>query len=262
MNPNEIPAEIRVMKRWVCTINGSKIPWMSTIERAASTTDPRTWGTFEDAVNAVNRDEFDGVGFIFADDGIIGIDIDAGFNEDGTLTDMALDIIQTCNSYTERSRSGRGFHILLRGAMEISGRNNRKGLEIYRSGRYFITTGDRFTKETRIRHNQKAIEMILDNYFPEVREETERKRFNKLYKPIWVKPSAGRIPIKPYYPEIGKGCRNVSLLSLGGNLIQSGWDKEEVLYEMLRCNKVACHPPLDESEVRSVWKSVCRYERK
>lgn len=261
MNPAEIPDEIKVMKRWVCTLNESKCPWMPNIARPASPSDPRTWGTFTDAVKAVMREDYDGIGFVFGDDGIIGIDIDTGFNPDGTLTDMALDIIELCKSYTEISRSGRGFHILLRGAMEITGRNNQKGLEIYRSGRYFITTGNRFGKEKLIRHNQKAIETILTKYFPEVRAESERKRFSKIYKPIWMKPG-NRIPLIPYYPEIEKGSRNISMLSLGGNLLQNGWQKSDIIEEMMRCNRIACNPPLDDEEVIAVWKSVCRYERK
>lgn len=261
MIPENIPDEIKGLKRWVCVLNDSKCPVMPTIARPASSSDPRTWGTFTDAVKAVMREDYDGIGFVFGDDGIIGIDIDTGFNPDGTITDMALDIIEMCKSYTEISRSGRGFHILLRGSMEITGRNNQKGLEIYRSGRYFITTGNRFGEEKLIRHNQKAIETILTKYFPEVRAESERKRFQKIYKPIWSKPGK-RIPLVPCYPEVTTGSRNVSMLSLGGMLLQNGWSKDEIINEMMRCNSVACKPPLDENEILAVYKSVCRYERK
>lgn len=257
-----IPEELKAMKRWVCVINGCKVPFMSTIDRAASPTDPRTWGTFENAVKAVREDDYDGLGFVFADDGIVGIDIDAGFNENGTISDLALDIIEMCKSYTERSRSGRGFHILLRGVLPIKGKNNGRGVEIYQSGRYFITTGNRFGKESLVRFNQAAIDKILAKYFPEVkRESAGKKSTEKLYKPEWIFPGGGRVPLIPHYPEIKKGSRNTSLLSLGGNLIQCGWQKDLILDEMMRCNQTACKPPLSESEVRAIWKSVCRYER-
>lgn len=57
------------------------------------------------------------------------------------MNPLASDIISHCGSYTEKSRSGRGVHILLKGSLPFKGRNNRAGVEIYRSGRYFIMTG-------------------------------------------------------------------------------------------------------------------------
>lgn len=60
------------------------------------------------------------LGFVFADNGLVGIDIDAGF-EDGLMTPLCADIMKACHSYTEKSRSGRGVHILLRGDLPSRG---------------------------------------------------------------------------------------------------------------------------------------------
>lgn len=109
-------------------------------KKAASSVLPDTWGTFDCAVLNVANGIYDGIGYVFNDDGLIGIDIDDGFSE-GLLNPLAADIIGHCGSYTEKSRSGRGVHILLKGSLPFKGRNNRAGVEIYRSGRYFIMTG-------------------------------------------------------------------------------------------------------------------------
>ena len=72
-------------------------------EKAASSTAPDTWSTFEQAEWAVENGHYDHIGYVFADQNIVGIDIDAGF-EDGLMTPLCADIMQACHSYTEKSR--------------------------------------------------------------------------------------------------------------------------------------------------------------
>ena len=64
---------------------------------------------------------YDGIGYVFNSDGLIGIDLDAGF-DDGFLSPLAADIISHCESYTEKSISGRGVHILVRGSLPFKGK--------------------------------------------------------------------------------------------------------------------------------------------
>lgn len=49
----------------------------------------------------------------------MGIDIDDGYDQDGFLSPLAAEIIGMYESYTEKSKSGRGFHILLRGTLAL-----------------------------------------------------------------------------------------------------------------------------------------------
>ena len=136
----KIPSELKEKAQWVNVWNSSKVPMQTGQKKAASSVLPDTWGTFDCAVLNVANGIYDGIGYVFNDDGLIGIDIDDGFS-DGLLNPLAADIIGHCGSYTEKSRSGRGVHILLKGFLPFKGRNNRAGVEIYRSGRYFIMTG-------------------------------------------------------------------------------------------------------------------------
>ena len=226
----------------------------------ASPTDPSTWSSFEMARSSVQYGYNDYVGFVFNDNGIVAIDIDDGYDEDGFITHLAADIIGRCKSYTEKSKSGTGFHILLYGSLPFKGKNNLKGVEIYKSARYFIMTGDTFLYNNMV-ENQGAIDYIVETYFPEMREgDSERVTNPRIYTPIWVK-TEGKIGLRPEYPPIPDGTRNISLTSLAGQWHSLGYSREEIYRELLYVNSIACHPPLDTHEIKCITNSVTRYKR-
>lgn len=249
-----IPEELKAMKRWVCVRSDSKVP-LQPNGRAASASNPQTWHTFEE-VEATGTD----VGFAFGGSGIVGIDIDAGYDEDGLISHLACDLIAKCRSYTEQSRSGRGFHILVRGTIPFKGRNNRAGVEMYADGRYFILTGDVLIFRD-IETRQQELDEIVAAYFPEALRESGKARSPRIYSPIWTKPQGTLVPMRPIYPRIPEGCRNISLMSLGGMLHSQGYSPKMIYNELLYANDSACHPPLPASEVRQIVKSVTRYKR-
>ena len=77
----------------------SKIPINPMNYRNASSTDPGTWTSFNEAMSALRSGY--GLGFVLAaDDGLTGIDIDKCIT-DGTIEPWAQDIINSLNSYTE-----------------------------------------------------------------------------------------------------------------------------------------------------------------
>lgn len=85
MDYSRIPTELKNLKQWVCAWDSSKVPMKAFERKAASSTAPDTWGTFEQAQAAVEDGTYNHLGFVFADNGLVGIDIDAGF-EDGLMT--------------------------------------------------------------------------------------------------------------------------------------------------------------------------------
>mgnify|MGYP004456677185 FL=1 len=257
-----IPEELRKIDRWVGALSSSKVPISPKTALSASVGNPATWGTYNEATALITSGFADYPGFVFAGDGIIGIDIDAGVDELDLITPLAADVISTCQSYTERSKSGRGFHILLRGTLPFRGRNNRAGVEIYADGRYFIMTGDVYMGFEKIEENQAAIDAIIERYFPEMLiSSTETARTYRIYQPEWSKPTKGRVPLRPFYPKILQGGRNISLASLGGALHSAGWAREPIYRELVKANKVACSPLLPDSEIRTIARSVTRYKR-
>src|SRR4051812_39857494 len=151
-----IPRDLRDLPQWVLyrvqARNGktTKIPYQpGHASRRASSTDPQTWGTFEQALAARERGRGDGIGFVFTpDDPFTGIDLDNCLRG-GVLDERARPIVTQLNTYTEKSPSGYGLHALGRGQVGGGRRTSKTPwggeLEIYDRARYFTVTGDRFT---------------------------------------------------------------------------------------------------------------------
>lgn len=262
INYDHIPWELRRLDQWVCANEGSKVPMQATRCCAASSTNPDTWSSFEDALAAVESGFYDYIGFVFNDNGIVGIDIDKGYTECGQVSELASDIIAKCWSYTERSKSSRGFHIFVKGDIPFKGKNNLAGVEIYKAARFFIMTGDVVLSLTDIEENQRALEAIVTTYFPETREPKTTATTPRIYNPLWDNPKGNkRVRVKPNYPVIPDGCRNICLTSLAGMMHSIGYTKGQIYRELQYANETACQPPLPDSELKTICNSVARYRR-
>lgn len=263
INYDNIPNELKKLTQWVCSSNNSKVPMKAFENDVASSTDPDTWCDFETALNSVNNGYYDYCGFVFADNGYVGIDIDNGYDDYSLISSISSDIIGHCKSYTEKSRSGNGFHILLRGNLPFTGRNNLAGLEIYKSLRYFIMTGDILLYKNII-ENQEAIDYVVEKYFQENRDKTDNTRADRyrIYKPRWEHPvTDGKIRLRPNYPEIHNGSRNICLTSLAGMLHSLGYNKKQIYDELSYVNMTSCEKALDTREIQNICNSITRYKR-
>lgn len=124
----QLPAEMTDRPRWV-SHTADKRP-VQIDGRPASSTDARTWTTYEDVKDLPRR------GFVLGD-GIGCIDLDHCV-VDGVLTDWAAKIVAlNPDTFVEYSQSGTGIHIW--GLLpEGPGRRIRDGrsVEIYSVGRY------------------------------------------------------------------------------------------------------------------------------
>ena len=87
-----------------------KVPINPATGRAASTSDPTTWGTYEAAAACARRMKLPGVGYVLtADDGLCGIDLDDCRDaETGELQPWANEIVSLGETYFEASPSGEG----------------------------------------------------------------------------------------------------------------------------------------------------------
>lgn len=106
---SRLPAEIRERPQW-CLAGANKRP-LTLHGRAASVTDPTTWTDFDTACRGA-AEQGCLVGYVLtADDPFTCIDLDV---KDGTPPDHLERferIVAMMDSYTERSRSGRGSHV-------------------------------------------------------------------------------------------------------------------------------------------------------
>lgn len=140
------PECLREQKQWILWKKETKsdgkitkIPYQVNGHKAASTRSDE-WSTFSECVEKL--DQYDGIGYVF-NGGVVGIDLDHCILEDGTVETWALDIVTQFSSYTERSPSGTGLHILIQSDVGLPGRK-LGNIECYSTGRFFTVTGDVF----------------------------------------------------------------------------------------------------------------------
>ena len=135
--------DLKDVKQWVCwdTRSGRKVP-ISVKGGAASSTDPKTWSSYIEALECMNINGYDGIGFVFSkDDEFCGVDLDDCIDDDGIISEKAMSIVDALNSYTEISPSGKGLKIFGRCKELLKGRNREK-IEAYTFGRFFTVTRD------------------------------------------------------------------------------------------------------------------------
>lgn len=147
----------------------TKIPFDPKTGKKASSQRRSNWGSFDQACEAYLSGDYQGIGFVFsADDPFVGIDLDNCFNEDGSLRSDAEAAINTTQSFTERSPSGNGLHIICKGRLPGSGHcDNKAGREMYQEGRFFTITADIVGDHTQVVENAEAVRVLYDEWFGE-----------------------------------------------------------------------------------------------
>jgi putative DNA primase/helicase len=183
MSLDNVPEELQALTRWVAwtpklTDDGkvTKIPRIATTAPGghASTTDPNTWRSFDEAKRALSWAA--GVGFVFADgDDYVGVDLDDCL-VDGAIHPDARVLLDELDGYTEVSPSGAGVHVIVRGSLN-GGRNRTYetpwggAFEVYARGRYFTMSGTPATAEhewTLIPRRQRELDRVVGRMLPTV----------------------------------------------------------------------------------------------
>src|ERR1017187_2363746 len=176
MEASAIPGELRVMPqwfRWKSVPNEPKprkIPVHPSDPGCASSTDPATWGSFEDAQANVGNHGTCGLGFTFTkSDPFFGADLD-NCVVNRVVTDRAKVIVAAFETYTEISPSGEGLHLIGRGSLNGHRGINRKtetGIELYDTGRYFTMTGAHLMgTPPEITDGQRALDALIATLDP------------------------------------------------------------------------------------------------
>lgn len=145
----------------------TKVPYRAN-GRKGDPTDKRAFTDFQTACATVDR--YDGIGMgIF--DGYCAVDIDHCVEND-TLSNLAQDVIDTMDSYTEYSPSGSGIRIIFKAdGLEYDGGryyiNNRSlGLEIYVCGytKKFVTLTGNALNGKGVEERSAELLTILEKY--------------------------------------------------------------------------------------------------
>lgn len=122
--------------------------------------------SFPEAVAALENGAlgFDGIGFIFPDNGgLFGVDLDGVIDNAGNIEPWALEIVEALDSYTEYSVSGHGLHILCKGSLPVGG--NRKGpVELYQDARFLTVTGKPYGKPRKLAERTQEAARVHAKY--------------------------------------------------------------------------------------------------
>lgn len=187
----------------------TKVPYSSQYSGRASSTNPNTWGSFEEVIRELNRrpDFYNGIGIVLSPDlGLIFIDLDDCIDSNGEYSDTATDILNRLQGqYIEVSQSGHGIHILTRGTIPKNIKNSSLGVELYSCKRFMAMTGNTIyngeptdhqdvidylfsrygTSDKYIKHDIRPIETSRKNDTWVLNHAKEHGNFNLLYKGEW-----------------------------------------------------------------------------
>jgi hypothetical protein len=149
-----IPPELRALGwvLWRAEPRGdgkpTKVPYcVADPSRKASSTDPSTWATFTDAIEAYAALDVAGVGVVLTEPaGITCIDLDRVIDPYGQLDLDAQAVVDRAKSWTGISPGGKGLHIFARGKLPAALKGDR--IEIYSTARYIAVTGHRWPGTT------------------------------------------------------------------------------------------------------------------
>lgn len=181
-----IPQELRRLPNWVCwqavqderSHSGvSKRPIDPKTGNFAKSNDPSTWADFDTAVQAAQK--WSGIGFMFGGSGYFGVDLDDIAEELQSYRDggggIVTEFISALQSYAEVSQSGTGIHIICKGSLPKGGRRRGK-VEMYDSGRFFVTTGQPISEYAEVTECSERIRPLHEKYIGGGKEPTANIR--------------------------------------------------------------------------------------
>lgn len=240
-----IPEELKKVAQWVCVGKSDKIPKNPFNGKNAKANDPKTWGTFEQAVKACEAFGFDYIGFEFAPP-YFGVDLDHCMDN----TDFVDEFVETLQSYAEFSRSGDGIHIICKGKLPEG--NRRKGnVEMYSEGRYFICTGNIYNAEyIKIKDCTESVKVLHSKYLPNSVPKAEVR------KHVVVDLDDAEIIDK------ARACKSGSLFSM---LYSGQWEglfPSQSEADLALCNQLAFWTGRNEAQMDRIFRTSGLFRKK
>ena len=235
-----IPNELKELKQWII--------WKKVNDRDKQPHSPKTlqmkewnlkesWVNFKDAINICKKNKFTGIGFVFSFP-YVGIDLDNCIEDDGMMNELARDITNKIDTFTEYSKSGKGLHLYCKVTEPVEALKT-KTVEVYGEGRFFVVTG-------------KELDINQD----EVTEQTANiKNILLKYKPAIIK--LNNDVVNPTQAQFADGERNNRMTGEVGRMFNF-WSKDTVLNMANTLNKSICRPPLEDKEIIQIVESMSK----
>ena len=281
MIPRELQehAEWCVWKREIRGGKPTKVPYNPNTGERAESNNPETFGTFPVADELFRIDgEYDGVG-IRVSNGFSAIDIDHCIT-DGELSDLAKDICQLINSYTELSPSKTGLRIIVKGDNLAYDRNKyylknpNNGVEFYVSGmtnRFMTITGNTVYQlpvrsvtasdladflDKYMRKNKNKIEALTDEQI--ITKADQNERFRALfsgdmsaYNNDHSSADLALCNILAFWT--GKDKSAIDRIFRRSALYREKWEREDYRNETINKAVEACRDAYNPAAARTLW---------
>ena len=161
--------ELKLYNNWVVYRNfkHGKLPFNPITHLAVKTNDLSTWSDYNSALLCCQNHSYDGIGFVFNNNGYIGIDLDNCISDNNIINSFALEIINLINSYTEYSPSNKGLHIICKSKLLYNIGIKKDNIEIYSYNRFFTITGNIYlNRKIEFRDNELHILLQKINDIP------------------------------------------------------------------------------------------------
>jgi putative DNA primase/helicase len=173
--PIKLPKEITEGDFFTCwrQIGKDKVPFDPRDNQPAKINDPDTWTDFETCYKAYQEGRYDGVQrALTTGDPYFCIDIDGCFaSDDGYMvTKLASEIVESFDTYAERSPSGKGLHVWGLGG-KPGPRCRADGLEVY-DHNHFITLTDNQYHGEEIKDCQPQLDKLYEERLAKYEEES------------------------------------------------------------------------------------------
>ena len=151
-----IPAELRARHQWV--VAGTDKRPLTTAGNGASSTDPSTWTSFDEACSTALPKGLHIGYMLHPSDPFTCIDLDVKETTSQEQHQRHDDIVAMFDSYTERSRGGQGRHVWITGKIGKGAR--RDCVEVYSQERFIICTGDVYADRP-IAERQQLLDVLV-----------------------------------------------------------------------------------------------------
>ncbi len=275
----DAPMALKDLKQWHLwrLESDRKIPYQVDGISKARSNDPRTWSSYEDAVDSMGP-HYNLAFTLGTDRTVTGLDFDDCFDESGRMYPWASEIYAAIKDYAyiEFSPSGTGFKATMFGrkpdwAACQKSFGEQGALEVYDNNRFWAFTGDPVDPDR-----------PYGTYFGTICCDIVSAVCEKHLKPAPVKieapvPQVGRkvadsqftdvqtrdYRVEQYLAQIPtpmRGSRNNSMFKLAGNLRGFGLNIEQILMYVSEFNQKS-PDPLPQGEINQVCVSAMKSNR-
>lgn len=182
---DNMPQELRALPQWCCWTTQlcvdkdgveyySKVPANIKTKRRLAWRNPKNLYTFDEVKAAYEQGGFNGIGFVLYEDTPF---VCADFDDIKNIENVPADLHNlTIHSYTEKSPSGNGLHLWIKGQKPSWVGTKKNGVELFGGQARFVTvTGDLYNSMPIVEH-PKLIDMIVEKFFGKPPKNTKQKK--------------------------------------------------------------------------------------